>query len=101
MASSVQVREDPTHTTGGVTTDGTNEILAARSNRRFLYIQNVSDEDVWLRFDGNTAAAAAPAVKLATSGSESIQFSGVFVPTGSIKAIHGSTGTKNISIVDA
>lgn len=101
MASSVQVRETPTHTTGGVTTDGTNEILSARGNRRLLILQNVSDTDVWVRFDGGTAAAAAPSIKLATSGSQILEFKGVFIPSGAITAIHEGAGTKNISIVDA
>jgi hypothetical protein len=82
----------------GVITTASTEILATDSNRKYLRIENISDTDIWVRLDGETATAAAPAVFIAkTSGT--LEFKDQFIPTASITAIHGGSGDKNTSIL--
>lgn len=88
-----------THATGGVTTSSAT-VLASNTSRKYLIIQNVSDTDVWINIAGGTATAAAPSLKLIASTGVLIFETG-YVPTAAITAIHGGTGTKNISIVSA
>ena len=53
-----------TNLSGTITLGGTAQTLAAaNANRRGFYFQNVSDTDMWIRFNG-TAAATQPSLKI-------------------------------------
>lgn len=85
-----------TEATGGVTTSNA-EILASSASRKGGYIENVSDTTVWLSL-GGTATTAAPTSKLTPNGTFGLTIGGV-VYTGAVNAIHGGSGTKNVTIV--
>lgn len=66
------------------------QVFAANPNRRYLIIQNQSNDPLWINF-GAAATAAPPSIQIATNGGSYI-FEGAFIPTGSISIIGATTG---------
>lgn len=89
-----------THTdrSGTITTGGTAQTLAAaNSARRYLFVQNNSAGDLWLRF-GGTAAATQPSIRM-QPGDAWVE-DGTFVNTGSV-SIFGATTGQTFSAMEA
>lgn len=82
------------------TTASSTTALAANTGRKGLFIKNISDTDITLRFDGSVVVASSGIVlkALGTTGDTISSDMLGFVPTGAITAING-TGSKNIYIV--
>lgn len=90
----------PTETVVDVTNTGVT-LLAANASRKGLLIQNLSDQPIYLRFDGTTPSSTTsfildPAPVTGKSGG--ILGDDTIVGTGAIKAIHGSTGNKKVYV---
>lgn len=83
-----------TNRSSTITAGGTAQTLAAANmNRRYLFIQNISSEDLWFNI-GTTAVADQPSIKL-TPGS-SFEFA-EFVPVEAISIIGATTGSKFVA----
>lgn len=84
----------PTDHSGTITTGGTSqELMPARDARIWLFIQNLSTENLWIDFD-TPAVASQPSIQL-TAGS-AIEFSGgstSWVPEDAINIIGATTGS--------
>lgn len=77
---------------GTITTGGTSqEVFAANTSRRYLLIQNVSAEDLWVQF-GGAAVQDQPSVKLGPS--DALIFDGSFIPTEQAQIIGATTGSE-------
>lgn len=88
-----------TESTGGVTTSSSS-ILSSNSSRKGGYIQNETDTDIWVSL-GGTATTAAPSSRVrAYGGTLSLIIDGKNVYTGAVTAIHGGSGTKNVTVVE-
>lgn len=76
---------------GALGTSGAHVAAAAQNRqRRYLFIQNISANDIWVNFDTN-ATTDEPSFKIATMASMTWDH---FVPTGSIDVIGTVTGQK-------
>jgi len=79
-------------------------LCLAAVNKRWMMIQNQSDTDIYVAFDGTTAvtldSGASPGMKLAAGASIAItddHHRGAPL-ADAVYAIHGSTGTKSLVI---
>ena len=82
-----------TDRSGSVTAGGTaQEVAAANSSRKYFFIQNVSDIDLWIDF-GATAVADQPSIRLSPGASFEMTSSGG-VSTQSVSLIGATTGKK-------
>lgn len=86
-----------TESTHGVTTSST-EVIASNSSRKGGFLQNNSDEDVFISF-GNTATSSHTKL-YKNGGTLSLVLDGVNVFTGAVNAIHAGSGTKTILYVE-
>ncbi len=81
-----------TDRSGSITTGGTaQQLMAANSSRKYLFIQNVSAADLWINFT-TTAVADSPSIKLASGNAFFMESS--FVSTEAISIIGATTGQK-------
>lgn len=87
-----------TDKSGTITAGGTAQVLAAaKSDRRYLMIQNLSTGVLWVNTTG-TAAVGQPSIALkactvlndGTGGA--IVFEGSFIPTGAVSILGATTG---------
>ena len=84
-----------TQSTYAVTT--ASAVGIAANARRYLLIQNNSDEDVFINLTGATVTVA-NGFKIAASGG-SLELH-TWVPSGAITAIHGGSGTKTLTYME-
>lgn len=74
---------------GTITAGGTSQVVfAANASRRYLLIQNNSDQDMWVNF-GIAAVVSQPSVKVAANGGF---FEPLVVPASSVTIIGATTG---------
>lgn len=71
-------------------------VLAANGSRSYVLLQNISDTDIYFRF---VDAATTSSFLLVANGG-SWESPGLVCPTAAINAIHGSTGTKALAVVE-
>ena len=74
------------------------QLMAANGNRRYLFIQNISDTVMWINF-GTTAVGDQPSIPLATNGTFSSIFTmeNSFVCYDTISIFCASTGKKFVA----
>jgi hypothetical protein len=77
--------------------------IAAAGNRDFLHIQNVSDTDIYLKYDGSsTTLTASNGVKLAAGEWLILNNDGYRnVFRNLVQAIHGGSGDKEVRVQGA
>lgn len=84
-----------TNRSSSITTGGTSqELAAANTTRRYLLIQNISSENLWVNF-GTTAVADQPSIRLSSGGD--LVFEGTFVPTQAVNIVGATTGSKYVA----
>jgi hypothetical protein len=82
-----------TNRSGSITTGATAQSVAvANTNRKYLFFQNISAEDMWINFDGTAAVADQPSILFPTK--TSMTWNADFCPTGAISVIAATTGSK-------
>lgn len=80
-------------TTGGAS----QQVFAANSSRKYLLIQNISIEDLWVNF-GAAATQDTPSLKLLPNGVGILEFpQGGAIETGAIHIIGATTGSKFVA----
>lgn len=80
---------------GSITTGGVSQqIFAANSTRKYLLVQNLSTENMWVNF-GSAAAADSTSVKLLPNGSVVMESS--FVSNQTVNVIAATTGSKFVA----
>lgn len=78
-------------------TNASGQLLAAKTNRRYLMVQNNdASADVYVTLDG-TAATTAKGIKIAAGGSLELQG---YLPTGQINAIGSVASNANVVTVE-
>lgn len=80
-------------------TTSASQIVAANANRKLLIIQNVSDTDVYLKFDASSdEVTVANGLRLAAGDPPFVVSCdrGEFV--NAVRGIHGGTGNKDLRI---
>jgi len=84
-----------TNRSGSITTGGTSQQLAAaNTTRRYLFIQNIATEDLWSNV-GVAAVADQPSVKL-TPG-DAFVMEGLFIDNEAVHIIGATTGSKFVA----
>lgn len=80
-------------------------IVRPAEARRLLILQNLSDTDIFVAIEGSTdvttAAGAKPGLRLNANGGSFVAGEESHLPGGAeqaIYAIHGGTGTKDLSV---
>lgn len=88
-----------TNKSGTITAGGTAQVLAAANvDRRYLIVQNLSTDVLWVNPTG-TAAAGQPSFALKACGTANdgtggvLVFEGAFIPTGAVSIIGATTGS--------
>jgi hypothetical protein len=77
-------------------------LVQAATDRKWFILQNQSDTDIYVSFEGTTGvttdAGANPGIEIMANGGSLATGEGEFNPNlnASIYAIHGGTGTKNL-----
>jgi hypothetical protein len=90
MADSTPMPVALTDGSGTLTTGGTaQQVFAANANRRYLLVQNVSAENMWVNL-GAVATQAAGSILLFPGGT--LEYDGASVPSGLISIIGTTTG---------
>ena len=81
-----------------ITTGGTSQqVFAANSARKYLLLQNISVEDLWVNF-GAAATQDTPSLKLLPNGVGILEFpQGGAIETGTIHIIGATTGSKYVA----
>ncbi|OJW76311.1 hypothetical protein [Spirosoma sp. 48-14] len=88
-----------THTAGTITAGGTaQQAVAAQAGRKYLFIQNVSDTPMSIRFDG-TDATASTGILLAAGGG-SYQSTSTYCPTSAVSIIGATTGKAYVVVTN-
>lgn len=82
-----------TDLSGTVTTGGTAQTVSAAKPRRYLLIQNISAEDLWVNF-GVAAVADSPSVLIPGALDAGLVFEAGFIPDGYLSVIGATTGNK-------
>lgn len=89
-----------TNKSGTIATGGTAQPLAAANTaRRYLIVQNLSTDVLWVNEIGGTAAVGQPNLALKACGTAndgtggSLVFEGSFVPTGAVSILGATTGS--------
>lgn len=75
------------------------QVVAPRYDRRFLFLQNVSDTDMFLKLDSSgTALTTGNGLRLVAGGAPFVItcMPGEFIH--GVSAIHGGTGSKDLRI---
>ena len=78
-----------------ITAGGTSQqVFPAKQgqDRKFLYIGNVSDEDMWISFD--TAAAANQSGSMLIEPNSYLAWTGGYAPSNAVNIIGATTGKK-------
>lgn len=94
-----------TTTTPTIQTATSTQILAAKTFRNFLLIQNNSAANIAISFSGATLTGIAPTstnfcyVLPSTAGSNVVKFDGTCVPAGAVTAYQTSGGAINTLVV--
>lgn len=70
----------------GTATSTSTQILAANSTRKFILIQNIGNQSIWINFGG---AATVGSGSIEISGGATLILDGSFMPTEAIFAIRG------------
>ena len=84
-----------TNRSGSIAAGGTSQQLApANATRNYLFIQNVSANDIWFNF-GTAAVVDQPSVRLLPGQSFSME--GTFVSTEVVNIISANTGDKYVA----
>lgn len=92
------IRGTITDRSGTITSGGTaQQLMASNANRSYLFIQNISDIDLWFNFT-TTAVAAQPSIRLVPGASFVLE--GTFVSTELI-SIFGATTSKAFTAKEA
>lgn len=79
-----------TDRSGTITTGGSSQqVMAANPNRQFLLIQNVSTDNLWVRFGASAAVQTQPSIKLLPNSD--LTFNGSWVPTQAVQIIGPTT----------
>lgn len=98
------VQVDPRNATPGTitassatATNTSTVAIASNANRKFLLIQNNTNQSVWINFNA-AATNSAPSTQL-TPGA-SLNFSGSFVPTQEIRVIRGGAANVTFTILE-
>lgn len=82
-------------------TTAATELIAAKWNRRMLIIQNVSDTDLYLKFDSSaTEVTVANGMKLAAGSSPFIITCNPGEFANAVRGIHGGSGNKEIRVTE-
>lgn len=79
---------------GTITSGGNAQTALAASDaarRQYIYIQNVSDTDMWFNTNGTTAVASQPSFLVKANGS-SWESPPNFCPQGAVSVIGATTG---------
>jgi hypothetical protein len=77
------------------------EIVAPKYSRKLLIIQNVSDADVFLKLDSSaTEVTTGNGLKLAVGSAPVVIASNPGEFTNAIRAIHGSSGNKEVRVTE-
>lgn len=81
-----------------ITSGGTSQtVFAANASRRYLIIQNLSSDELWVNF-GAAATQDKPSLALApasgTTPGGSIEYAGSYIPTSTVTIIGTTTGSK-------
>lgn len=85
----------PTDGSGAITTGGTSQVVfAANSNRRYLEIQNISDETMYVNF-GAAATTDSNSFKL-VAGAVYVNASN-YCPQGTVTVIGATAGKKFVA----
>lgn len=80
-----------TNRSGTITVGGTaQQLMAANASRKYLFIQNLSTENMWINLT-TTATTGQPSIKLLPNGVFSME--GAFVSTESVSVIAATTGS--------
>jgi hypothetical protein len=84
-----------TNRSGTIATGGASQTLAAaNSSRKYLFIQNISVENLWFN---ETTAAAADAASIRLAPGDSYESPAQAVPRGLITIIGATTGSKFVA----
>jgi NADPH-dependent curcumin reductase CurA len=79
-----------TDKSGSITTANTSQVVAAaKADRKYFFIQNVSGADLWINFT-TAATVAQPSIKLAAGASFTMEAS--FISTEAINIIGATAG---------
>lgn len=90
------IENTPADGSGTITTGGTSQVIfAANPNRRYLEIQNVSDETMYINF-GSAASASSASYMIAANGGAYINASN-YCPTTTITIISATTGKRFVA----
>jgi len=84
-----------TQTTVAVATTST-VVLAAKSNRTFIILENISDTNIDCSI--GKAAVASEGIRLYPNGGNLLL--DAKYPTGAVNCIHGSSGTKSLLVTE-
>lgn len=80
-------------------TTSASQLVAANSLRQLLVIQNVSDTDVFLKFDESaTEVTTANGILLSSAGGKFTLSSGRNEHVYAVRGIHGGSGNKELRI---
>ena len=84
-----------TNRSGSITIGGTSQVLAAAlATRKYLLIQNISSENLWVDF--NVAAVQdQPSIRLIAG--DTLVFESSYIPTESVNVIAATTGSKFVA----
>jgi hypothetical protein len=84
-------------TTAAITSTAS-EVLSATGNRRFLLVQNIGSNDVYLKFGGNPTAAS-DGILLTPNGKGSLVMD-VMVESQSLHAVCNATETSTLMVIE-
>jgi hypothetical protein len=92
-----QQRGSLTDGSGTIATGGASQqIFAANTARKYLIIQNLSSESLWINF-GTAAVADQPSLELPGTVKSSFVMEGMFVSTQTVNIIGATTGSKFVA----
>ena len=75
----------------------TTDVLAANASRKYLQLINDSDTTIYVSIDGGNAVLNT-GTRLNANGGSAVW--DTYIPVGTVKAIHGSTGTKTLLVTE-
>lgn len=81
-----------TDRSGTITSGGTaQQVVAASTDRRYLLIQNLSTENLWVNFAGTATPGGGSILILANGGS--VVAEGTFIPHSAVSIYGATTGS--------
>ncbi len=87
------------HTKVDVATSST-QVLAVNTDRKYALFINDSDEDIYMKCDGNAAVVGRGIVLKAEGGSYEMSPRLGNLTTAAVRAIQGDAGTKGLLVVE-